>query len=97
MEFKPEIIDPRKFKDLEKYGKAYYEFRNRKGVTINDAMKKVREPNVFGSMMVKMGDADAFVSGLTYDYPDVIRPSLQIHHTAEGRGARGGRVYHDRG
>ena len=31
--------------------------------------------------MVKMGDADAFVSGLTYDYPEVIRPALQIHHT----------------
>lgn len=83
-EFQPEIIDPRKFKDLEKYAKTYYELRNRKGVTINDAAKKVSEPNVFGSMMVSVGDADAFVSGLTYDYPDVIRPSLQIHHTAKG-------------
>jgi malate dehydrogenase (oxaloacetate-decarboxylating)(NADP+) len=35
-------------------------------------------------MMVRMGDADAFVSGLTFDYPDVIRPALQIHHTREG-------------
>jgi malate dehydrogenase (oxaloacetate-decarboxylating)(NADP+) len=35
-------------------------------------------------MMVKMGDADAFVSGLTYDYPEVIRPALQIHHTHPG-------------
>ena len=34
--------------------------------------------------MVKMGDADAFVSGLTYEYPEVIRPSLQIHHTRPG-------------
>lgn len=32
-------------------------------------------------MMVKMKDADAFVSGLTADYPEVIRPALQIHHT----------------
>jgi malate dehydrogenase (oxaloacetate-decarboxylating)(NADP+) len=32
-------------------------------------------------MMVKMGDADAFVSGLTYSYPEVLRPTLQIHHT----------------
>ena len=47
-----------------------------------DAIKKVREPNMFGSLMVKLGDADAFVSGLTYDYPDVIRPALQVHHTA---------------
>jgi malate dehydrogenase (oxaloacetate-decarboxylating)(NADP+) len=83
-EFKPEIIDPRTFKELDKYAKAYYELRNRKGVTIHDAAKKVSEPNVFGSMMVSVGDADAFISGLTYDYPDVIRPSLQIHHTAKG-------------
>ena len=84
LDFKPEVIYPRKYKDLEKYAKAYYEIRNRKGVTISDSAKKVRDPNVFGSMMVKMGDADAFVSGLTYDYPDVIRPSLKIHHTAKG-------------
>jgi malate dehydrogenase (oxaloacetate-decarboxylating)(NADP+) len=30
-----------------------------------------------------MGEADAFISGLTYEYPDVIRPALQIHHTAK--------------
>jgi malate dehydrogenase (oxaloacetate-decarboxylating)(NADP+) len=83
-EFNPEIVDPRKSRNLEKYAKAYYELRNRKGISINDAAKKVRDANVFGSMMVSMGDADAFVSGLTYDYPEVIRPSLQIHHTAKG-------------
>jgi malate dehydrogenase (oxaloacetate-decarboxylating)(NADP+) len=82
--FKPEIVDPANFQGNGKYAGAYYELRNRKGMTMNDAVKKVREPNVLGSMMVKMGDADAFVSGLTYDYPDVIRPALQIHHTAKG-------------
>jgi malate dehydrogenase (oxaloacetate-decarboxylating)(NADP+) len=82
--YKPEIIDPANFQGNGKYADAYYEFRSRKGVTKNDAVKKIREPNVLGSMMVKMGDADAFVSGLTYDYPDVIRPALQIHHTAKG-------------
>ena len=91
-EFNPDIVNPRNFKDLEKYGHAYYELRNRKGVTKNDAIKIVRDPNVFGPMMVKMGDADAFVSGLTYDYPEVIRPSLQIHHTAKGA-ARAAGVY----
>jgi malate dehydrogenase (oxaloacetate-decarboxylating)(NADP+) len=44
----------------------------------------VRDPNVLGPLMVKMGEADAFVSGLTFDYPEVIRPALQIHHTAQG-------------
>ncbi len=42
------------------------------------------DPNFFGAMLVKMGRADAFLSGLTYDYPDVIRPALQIHHTLPG-------------
>ena len=92
LDFKPDIVNPREFKDLDKYAKTYYDLRNRKGATINDAMKKVREPNVLGPMMVKQGDADAFISGLTYDYPDVIRPSLQIHHTAEGT-ARAAGVY----
>lgn len=92
LDFEPEIIHPRLYKDLGRYAQAYYELRNRKGITINDAEKKVRDANVFGSMMVKLGDADAFVSGLTFDYPEVIRPSLQIHHTAKGA-ARAAGVY----
>ena len=56
---------------------AYCELRQRKGVTLKDAIKRVRDPNIFGPMMVKMGDAEAFVSGLTYDYPEVIRPALR--------------------
>lgn len=84
LEYKPLVIDPDGFEKLASYTKAYYELRQRKGVSIADVAKLVREPNIFGLMMVKMGDADAFVSGLTYDYPEVIRPSLQIHHTAGG-------------
>lgn len=80
----PEVIDPQSFDRIQEYAQAYYSLRQRKGVTIKDARKFVLEPNVFGSMMVKMGDADAFISGLTYDYPEVIRPALQIHHTHPG-------------
>ena len=84
IDYKPEIVDPADFKGLGKYAASYYELRNRKGLTMVEATKKVRDPNVFGALMVKMGDADAFVSGLTYDYPEVIRPALRIHHTAPG-------------
>ncbi len=84
LDYKPQVVDPNKFDKLASYTDAYYELRQRKGANIMDVAKLVCEPNVFGSLMVKMGDADAFVSGLTYDYPDVIRPSLQIHHTAKG-------------
>ncbi|MGE5251063.1 MAG: NADP-dependent malic enzyme [Bacteroidota bacterium] len=82
IDYRPQIVDPSAFKGMDKYAAAYYELRKRKGIALRDAAKKVREPNILGPLMVKMGDADAFVSGLTYDYPDVIRPALQIHHTA---------------
>ena len=84
LEYKPQVVDPDKFDKLESYVQAHYELRQRKGVNLTDAHKFVRDPNVFGSLMVKIGDADAFISGLTYDYPAVMRPSLQIHHTAQG-------------
>ena len=77
----PEVVEIENFPRLDAYARAFYELRQRKGVNLKDAYKRVRDPNVFGPMMVKMGDADAFISGLTYDYPEVIRPALQIHHT----------------
>ena len=80
----PEIVNPAEFDKHEQYAQAYHELRERKGVTFSIARKRVRDVNILGPMMVKMGDADAFVSGLTYEYPDVIRPALRIHHTREG-------------
>ena len=79
-----DVVDPTDFGRLEAYAQAFCELRSRKGVTIHQARKRLLEPNIFTSMMVKMGDADAAVSGLTYDYPDVIRPALRIHHTKPG-------------
>ncbi|HEX7540982.1 MAG TPA: NADP-dependent malic enzyme [Anaerolineales bacterium] len=78
------IVDPNQFAKFDEYVKAYHELRARKGMTLPQAQKRVREPNVLGPLMVKMGDADAFVSGLTAEYPDVIRPALQVHHTRPG-------------
>jgi malate dehydrogenase (oxaloacetate-decarboxylating)(NADP+) len=92
LDYKPEIVDFDKFEKFQEYARTYYQLRQRKGVTAIDATLKVRDPNIFGLLMVKNGDADAFVSGLTYDYPDVIRPALQIHHTAKGA-ARAAGVY----
>ena len=80
----PHVEDPKNFARIDAYTQAFYELRQRKGVTVQDAIELVKDPNVFGSMMVKMGDADAFVSGLTCHYPEVLRPSLQIHKTKPG-------------
>lgn len=80
LDFDCQIVDPNNFERYDEYVKAYYELRARKGMTLVKAQRRMREPNVLGPMMVKMGDADACVSGLTAEYPDVIRPALQIHH-----------------
>ncbi len=88
----PDIVDPSNFARIDEYAKAYHGIRARKGVSLAIAANRIRQVNIFGSMMVKMGDADAFVSGLTYEYPDVIRPALRIHHTAQGV-ARAAGVY----
>lgn len=78
------IIDPSNCEKLEVYAQAYAGLRQRKGMTLNRARRRVQHPNIFGPMMVAQGDADAFVSGLTYEYPEVIRPALQIFHTRQG-------------
>lgn len=73
------IIDPREERERdERYALAYYEKRQRKGVTMIDAHRAIRDRNVFGAMMVDCGEADAFISGLTRDYSKTILPSLQI-------------------
>ncbi|MCL4823453.1 MAG: hypothetical protein KJZ57_04460, partial [Anaerolineales bacterium] len=88
----PEVVDPFNFTRIDEYARAYHNLRARKGVSLAIARNRIRQANIFGPMMVKMGDADAFVSGLTYEYPDVIRPALRIHHTAAGA-ARAAGVY----
>ncbi len=79
------IVDPENYPRFELYAEEYSKLRQRQGVTIWHARRRILEPNVFTTMMVKMGDADASVSGLTFDYPDVIRPALRIHHTQPGK------------
>ncbi|HSB89609.1 MAG TPA: phosphate acyltransferase, partial [Anaerolineales bacterium] len=70
------VVNPRSFERLEKFAQAYYDRRQRQGITLAQALSRVQQRNVFGPMMVAMGEADAFVSGLTYEYPEVIRPAL---------------------
>jgi malate dehydrogenase (oxaloacetate-decarboxylating)(NADP+) len=79
-----QIVDPSRFDDIERYAEALHEKRQRKGITRREAEVLLLQPNYFGAMMVETGDADGFVSGLTYHYPDVIRPALEVIGTAAG-------------
>ena len=84
LNFKPEIRDHYNDSYFEDYVQAFYEQRQRKGVTMDKAYSLIRSRHYFAPMMVKMGHADAQVSGITHEYPDVIRPALQIFGTREG-------------
>jgi malate dehydrogenase (oxaloacetate-decarboxylating)(NADP+) len=76
--YKPTIVYPTEAPSREKYARLLHERRKRKGVTEEYAYQLVRQHNYFGPMMVVNGDADAFLSGLNYNYPDVLRPALQV-------------------
>jgi len=73
-----EIIDPLNSDKYEKYAETFYQLRHRKGITYQDALRTMKLPTYFGSMMVHVGDADGLVEGLTKRYPETIRPALQI-------------------
>ncbi len=79
-----DIVEPAKHPRFEEYVREFWRRRQRKGVTLAQARQLMRLPTYFGPMMVAMGDADAYVCGLTYNYPDVIRPALQTVGTQEG-------------
>ncbi len=80
----PEIIDPYDELWRSRYQGPMHEMRQRRGVTLRGARVLLRDRNYFGPMMLRMGDADAFLSGITYEYPDVVRPALQLFHTRPG-------------
>ncbi|HTR82602.1 MAG TPA: NADP-dependent malic enzyme [Bacteroidota bacterium] len=79
-----EIINPGKSPKFEEYVSSYYELRKRKGVTPFVARRHMKTHNVFGMMMVRNGDGDGLISGLTQHYPDTVRPALQIIGTEDG-------------
>ncbi|HOJ32607.1 MAG TPA: NADP-dependent malic enzyme [Candidatus Hydrogenedentes bacterium] len=79
-----EIIDPRNTDQHDHYEEHLYELRQRKGLTRQLAHEWMVLRNYFGAMMVYHGDADGMVSGLTANYPDAIRPALQVIGPAPG-------------
>ena len=81
------IFDPRSDAMEEKrnyYGELFFQKRQRKGFNYYEAKKVMKDRNHFGCMMVETGDADCMISGLSKNYPDTIRPAIQIIGTEEG-------------
>ena len=74
------IFDPKTDEELERrerFGLAYWESRQRKGRTLTEAKKLMRERNYFASMMVNVGEADALITGYSRPYPTAVRPILE--------------------
>jgi malate dehydrogenase (oxaloacetate-decarboxylating)(NADP+) len=76
-----EIIDPKskeQKQNRQKYAELYWSKRQRKGVTITSAQDSMLHRNYFSPMLVETGYADAMISGLTRNYPDTLRPAIEI-------------------
>jgi malate dehydrogenase (oxaloacetate-decarboxylating)(NADP+) len=78
------IVEPVRSPRLAGYVDELYKLRRRKGLTHKDAELAVLNPNLFASMMVRVGDADAMIGGISRHYPDVIRPALQTIAVRKG-------------
>ncbi len=78
-----EIIDPEAFPDMEKMVSTLVELRKGK-MSEEECRKLLKQANYFGTMLVKMGYADALLGGATYSTADTVRPALQIIKTKPG-------------
>ena len=78
-----EIVDPATFADMDKMVAAMVELRKGK-MTEEQCSAALQQANYFGTMLVKMGYADALLGGATYSTADTVRPALQIIKTKPG-------------
>ncbi len=81
------IFDPKtKCEDKRRnhYAEIFWKSRQRRGISLLDAQKWMRERNYFAAMMINEGDADAMVSGYSRSYPSVVKPILQLIDKAPG-------------
>ncbi len=81
------IINPKddEMEEMRKqFGELFFAKRQRKGINRYEAYKLMKDRNHFGCMMVETGEADCMISGLSRNYPDTIRPAIQIIGTEEG-------------
>ncbi len=76
-----EIIDPKSDEEKKRrheFAELLYKKRQRRGVTLTAAKDMMQHRNYYGPMLVETGYADALISGLTRNYPDTLKPALQI-------------------
>lgn len=75
------IIDPDNYEKMDEMVAQFCELRKSKGVTPEQAKETLAAGNYFGTMLVKMGEADSLLGGATYSTADTVRPALQLIKT----------------
>lgn len=81
------IINPKndEMEEMRKqFGELFFAKRQRKGINRYEAFKSMKDRNHFGCMMVETGEADCMISGLSRNYPDTIKPAIQIIGIEDG-------------
>ncbi len=81
------IINPKDDKNEEQrkqYGDLFFAKRQRRGINKYEAYKAMKDRSYFGCMLVENGEADCMISGLSRNYPDTIKPALQVIGTEDG-------------
>ena len=81
------IINPKADSTEElrkKFGELFFAKRQRRGVNNYESYKAMKDRNYFGCMLVETGEADCMISGLSRNYPDTIKPALQVIGTEDG-------------
>jgi malate dehydrogenase (oxaloacetate-decarboxylating)(NADP+) len=79
------IIDTRQeCENANEYAENLFNKRQRRGITLYEAKKMMRDRNYYGASMVQFGHADALISGLTKNYVTTVKPALQIIGTEPG-------------
>lgn len=81
------IYDPKTQEEDQRrlrYAEIYWKSRQRRGISLLDAQKWMRERNYFAAMMINEGEADAMVTGFSRSYPSVVKPVMQLIGKAPG-------------
>jgi malate dehydrogenase (oxaloacetate-decarboxylating)(NADP+) len=83
------IVDPATSPDFARYAARLWEIRSRRGVTLDEARRRLRLRNYFGAVMLEQGDVDGMVTGLGAGYAYSVRPALEVIRTNPGHRAAG--------
>jgi len=80
-----ELVNPRTASDRDQYAQELWQRRQRRGMTQREAQARVLDPMYYGLMMLRAGRTDALVAGEEIDYPDAVRPALEVIGAEPGR------------